>query len=148
MRYRNLAALATGLLFGVGLAMSQMINPGKVLAFLDIAGYWDPTLIFVMGGAVAVTLVAFRWVLRQPAPILAARFVLPEPTQVDRPLIVGAAVFGVGWGLAGYCPGPALAALSLGTWDPWVFVAAMAVGSLSRRWSSSIHTARSFKTNP
>ncbi|HLQ25067.1 MAG TPA: DUF6691 family protein [Acidiferrobacterales bacterium] len=147
MTLRNFAALFAGLLFGVGLAMSQMINPGKVLAFLDVAGGWDPTLIFVMGGAVTVTLVAFRWVLHQPAPLLAGRFESPARAELDRPLIIGAAIFGVGWGFAGYCPGPAIGALSLGTAGPWMFVGAMAIGSLSYHWLSSVHTTGSLKTN-
>ena len=148
MTLKDFSALFAGLLFGAGLAMSQMINPGRVLAFLDVAGGWDPTLIFVMGAALTVTLVAFPWVLRQPVPLLAGRFELPARSEPDRPLIIGAAIFGVGWGLAGYCPGPAIGALSLATAEPWIFVGAMAIGSLSYRWLASVPTTGPLETNP
>jgi hypothetical protein len=131
---RNVAALLGGLLFGAGLAVSHMVEPTKVLAFLDVAGRWDPSLAFVMFSAVAVTFVAYRLVARRPTPLLDSKFFLPTRTHVDRPLVVGAAIFGVGWGLAGYCPGPAIAALGLGTWEAPVFVAALAAGSLTHRW--------------
>jgi uncharacterized membrane protein YedE/YeeE len=127
---QNLGALGSGLLFGLGLGLSQMIDPGRVKGFLDLAGDWDPTLAFVMGGAVAVTLVAFRFVLRRPAPLLGGRFHVPTRNDIDRPLVLGAVIFGVGWGLGGYCPGPAIAALGLGSANPAVFVAAMVAGSL------------------
>ena len=106
MLKRNLAALAAGLLFGLGLAVAQMTNPLKVLAFLDIFGNWDPSLALVMGGAVAVTLVGFRLVLRQPAPLFDTKFHLPTRRDLDRNLLLGAALFGTGWGIAGFCPGP------------------------------------------
>lgn len=131
---RNVAALASGLVFGAGLAVSHMVEPTKVLAFLDVAGSWDPSLVLVMFSAVAVTFVAYRVVARRPAPLFDSTFFLPARTQLDRPLVVGAAIFGVGWGLAGYCPGPAIAALGLGTWEAPVFVAALAAGSLAHRW--------------
>jgi uncharacterized membrane protein YedE/YeeE len=131
---RNVAALLSGLVFGAGLALSHMVEPTKVLAFLDVAGRWDPSLAFVMLGAVAVTFVCYRLVAGRAAPLFDAKFFLPTRTQIDRPLVVGAAIFGVGWGLAGYCPGPAIAALGLGTWEAPVFVAALAAGSLTHRW--------------
>ncbi|MDY6829076.1 MAG: YeeE/YedE family protein [Pseudomonadota bacterium] len=123
------AALFCGTLFGAGLTLSAMVNPEKVLNFLDVLGHWDPSLALVMGGAVAVTLVAFPLVLRRPRPWFGARFHLPQKSTLDARLLIGAAFFGVGWGLAGYCPGPALAALSFGRLEPLVFVLAMAVGS-------------------
>jgi uncharacterized protein len=126
---KALAAFLVGGLFGLGLAVAQMVDPGKVLGFLDPIGGWDPSLALVMGGGLAVTLVSFRWVLRRPGPILAPRFFLPGKSSLDGRLIGGAVLFGMGWGLAGYCPGPALTALSFGWVEPWIFVASMALGS-------------------
>ena len=128
---RNLAALGAGSLFGLGLAVSQMVNPKKVQGFLDVAGNWDASLALVMGGALAVTLVAFRLVLKRPRPLFDDSFQLPAAKSLDRRLLAGAAIFGVGWGLAGYCPGPALAALSRGGVEAFVFVLAMLIGSLA-----------------
>lgn len=128
---RVLAAALCGVLFGVGLALAQMIDPNKVLAFLDVAGAWDPSLILVMGGGAGVTATLFPWVLRRPRPRLDTVFHLPTKRRVDAQLLAGAALFGIGWGLAGYCPGPALVALTLGTAEPWLFVAAMIAGSLA-----------------
>ncbi len=126
---QNIVALIAGLLFGAGLIISQMIDPVRSLGFFDVAGRWDPTLLFVLGGAVGVTLIAFRFVLRQPAPFFAPKFQLPTKTTIDRPLIVGSALFGVGWAIAGYCPGPGITALIFGSWNPVLFVGSMAVGS-------------------
>lgn len=128
---RVAAAALCGVLFGVGLALSQMINPDKVLAFLDLFGAWDPSLVLVMGGGAGVTAALFPLVLRRSQPRLDTRFHLPNRRQPDVRLVVGAALFGIGWGLAGYCPGPALVALTLGTWEPWLFVVAMLAGSLA-----------------
>lgn len=128
---RTLAGALCGVLFGIGLALAQMIDPNKVLAFLDLAGAWDPSLILVMGGGAGVTTLLFPWVLRRSRPRLDSRFHLPAKRQVDGQLLSGAALFGIGWGLAGYCPGPALVALTLGTAEPWLFVAAMIAGSLA-----------------
>ena len=130
---QNATALISGLLFGLGLGLSQMIDPQRVLGFLDIFGRWDPTLAFVMGGAVFVTIVTFRFVLKQPHPIFAERFYLPTRKDIDRNLLLGAALFGVGWGIGGYCPGPALTALVLGSWNPMLFVLAMVTGSLVQK---------------
>lgn len=124
-------ALCSGLLFGLGLGLSQMINRERVLGFLDVAGVWDPTLLFVLGGAVAVTVIAFRFVLRLPRPLFADKFYLPSKQDIDPPLVIGAAIFGVGWGIAGYCPGPGITALVLGMLNPLVFVITMLIGSLA-----------------
>lgn len=131
---KSAAALIAGVLFGFGLALSQMVEPAKILGFLDVAGRWDPTLLLVMIGAVVVTAASYRLILGQPRPLLATRFWLPTRTEVDRPLVGGAAIFGIGWGLAGYCPGPAIAALGLGTWEAPVFVGALIIGSLTYKW--------------
>ena len=138
MNARALAVAAlAGLLFGAGLALSGMVDPAKVLGFLDVAGSWDPTLALVLAGAVGVNLVGYRLAFRRGAPWLTERFVLPTATRVDGPLLAGAALFGIGWGLVGYCPGPALAALSTGSPRVVVFVLAMIAGSLVGRWWSA-----------
>lgn len=124
---KNLAALACGLLFGTGLALSGMTDTAKVLGFLDLFGAWDPDLVFVMGGAVCVTLVSFRFVLRG-RPLLAPGFSLPTRRDVDPRLLGGAALFGIGWGVFGYCPGPALSALVYLDVTTAVFVVAMLAG--------------------
>jgi uncharacterized membrane protein YedE/YeeE len=131
----NFLALLAGLLFGLGLGLSQMIDRDRVLGFLDVSGVWDPTLLFVLGGAVTVTVIAFRFVLRRPYPIFANQFYLPMKKDIDKLLVIGAAIFGVGWGIAGYCPGPGITALVLGVWNPVLFVVALVVGSLTYRWS-------------
>ena len=124
-----IAALASGALFGVGLAISGMTDRLVVLGFLDLYGDFNPQLAFVLAGAVAVTAIAFRFVLRLPQPVLAAGFKLPAATAVDRQLLLGAAIFGVGWGLIGFCPGPALVGLAGGLRDAMIFVPAMLAGS-------------------
>lgn len=123
------AAFAAGALFGLGLAVSGMADRFVVLGFLDLFGEFNPTLAFVMAGAVAVSAIAFRFVLRLPRPVLSAGFRLPAATAVDRRLLLGAAIFGVGWGLVGYCPGPSLVGLGGGLRDALVFVPAMLAGS-------------------
>ncbi len=128
-----LAALVAGVLFGVGLAMSEMTDPQRVLRFLDIFGDFDPALLFVLGGAVAVTSIAFRFVLRQESPVLADTFQVSRLRAVDRQLLGGAALFGIGWGIAGYCPGPALIGLGVLLREALWFVPAMVVGALMHR---------------
>ncbi|WP_085316653.1 DUF6691 family protein [Derxia lacustris] len=130
---RLLVSLVAGALFGLGLGVARMTDPLKVLGFLDIAGAWDPSLAFVLGGAVAVTVVAFRFVLRRAAPIWAERFHLPTASAVDRRLVLGAALFGIGWGLTGYCPGPALAGLAVGNAELVWFLPALLAGGLLAR---------------
>ena len=125
---QKIIALLSGLLFGLGLGLSQMIDRQRVLGFLDVAGTWDPTLLFVLGGAVAVTTVAFRFVLRRDRPLFGSRFCLPSRRDIDGPLLAGAAIFGIGWGISGYCPGPGMVALVLVSWQPLVFVAALIAG--------------------
>lgn len=128
---RLLISLIAGLLFGVGLALSGMMNPAKVQNFLDFAGDWDPSLALVMVAALAVTVPAFHLIGKRERPLVASAFHIPNRTEIDGPLLGGAALFGIGWGLVGFCPGPALAALSTGAWQPILFVVAMAVGMLA-----------------
>jgi uncharacterized protein len=131
---KKLAGLVAGVTFGMGLAISQMISQDKVLSFLDFFGNWDPSLAFVMGGAVAVSALLFRFVLRRPQPLLDGKFHLSDGIGLDKRLAIGSALFGIGWGVGGYCPGPGLAALSLGRIEPVIFVAAMIAGSLACKW--------------
>lgn len=125
---QNLLALLAGLLFGLGLCISEMADPAKVLNFLDLAGNWDPSLMLVMVGALAATLLAFRLILKRPAPLFAAEFKVPHASQVDKRLLMGAALFGIGWGMIGYCPGPAITALGFGLGTPLLVVSAMIAG--------------------
>ena len=129
---------AIGLIFGLGLVISGMSDPAKVLNFLDLAGIssgtFDPSLAFVMAGAIAVTFVGFKWVLRQRRPLLGEKFHLPTRQELDLRIVSGSAIFGVGWGLAGLCPGPAFTALGFGSRAAAVFVAAMMTGMLLARW--------------
>jgi len=128
-----LSALGAGFVFGIGLWISGMANPKKVLGFLDVTGAWDASLAFVLAAAVAVTLVAFRFTLKRPKPLFADKFSVPERKDIDLPLVAGSALFGIGWGIGGYCPGPGLTALSTLTTEVVVFVAAMIVGGFAHR---------------
>lgn len=134
---RIVAALIAGAVFGAGLAVSEMVDPAKVLAFLDFggipAGAWDPSLALVMVGALAVTAVGYRIALGRPRPVLAESFAVPGRREVDRPLLLGALLFGAGWGLVGYCPGPAVAALAYGAEKTVGFVLAMLAGMALHR---------------
>ncbi|MFC3085567.1 YeeE/YedE family protein [Tabrizicola soli] len=134
---RLLSAFAIGLVFGLGITVSGMINPAKVLNFFDIAGTWDPSLAFVMAGALAVAIPGYRMVLRSPAPRMEDRFQLPDMRVIDRRLVLGSATFGLGWGIAGFCPGGALPALGTGAFDVHVFVAALVAGMFIARWLRS-----------
>lgn len=127
-------SFACGILFAIGLIISQMVNPAKVLNFLDVAGHWDPTLAFVMGGAVLVTFPMFRLILKRPHPLFALKFYVPNRADIDVRLVAGAVLFGVGWGIAGLCPGPAITALASGFLPVFGFVVAMAVGALIYKW--------------
>ena len=124
----NLLALLSGIIFGIGLSLSQMVNPNKVLDFLDVAGHFDPSLIFVMIGALSVALLTFKWVRTLPAPLFGDSFQLSKKSVIDKPLIIGAVVFGIGWGMTGYCPGPAVTGLSLFSMESVVVVVAICVG--------------------
>jgi uncharacterized protein len=130
---RNILALAVGLLFGVGLCLSGMTEPAKVLGFLDVAGLWDPSLAFVMGGAVLVSLVGFGLAKRRRLALDGEPMQIPTSRVIDQPLIIGSLLFGVGWGLAGICPGPGI--VDVGFLDPraLIFVLAMAIGMFAHR---------------
>lgn len=136
-RARQLVAFAAGLVFAVGLGLAGMTKPSKVLAFLDLTGDWDPSLMCVMGAALGLNIVLFRWILRRAAPRFDQRFHLPELRVIDGRLLGGAALFGIGWGLAGYCPGPAVVAAGTGAVSALVFTAAMIVGMEMFRWLAS-----------
>jgi uncharacterized membrane protein YedE/YeeE len=117
-----------GLIFGIGLIISGMADPAKVLAFLDVAGLWNPSLIFVMAGAIGVGFFAFLWAKSRKTTLLGGEMKLPSATKIDRRLIIGAVIFGTGWGIAGFCPGPALVGLGMGLPKALIFVAAMLAG--------------------
>ena len=125
---RIVAALASGIVFGSGLALSGMLDPARVQGFLDVFGAWDPSLAFVLGGAVLVAFIGVRLMTRMKRPVLDDSFHLPSSTAIDAPLIAGSALFGIGWGIGGFCPGPALASLSVGFSGSFVFAIAMLVG--------------------
>lgn len=125
-----LSGFLAGLLFGIGLVVSGMSDPAKVLNFLDLAGAWDPSLAFVMAGASATAFIGYRLVWLRRAPLLADRYELPTATKIDRRLLVGAALFGIGWGIGGFCPGPAWTALILAAPGTLVFIPAMVLGLL------------------
>ncbi|GAA3113939.1 YeeE/YedE family protein [Rhizobium viscosum] len=128
---RPAVALVAGAIFGFGLSLSGMVDPARVLGFLDIAsGHWDPSLMFVLGGAVLVTVPGMMIQRGMVKPVLDRRFHLPEKTAIDAPLLFGSALFGIGWGLAGFCPGPAISALATGSLPVVLFVAAMAAGMI------------------
>jgi uncharacterized membrane protein YedE/YeeE len=126
---QRISSTVAGLVFGFGLALSGMTRPSKVLGFLDVTGDWDPSLLLVLGGAVGVTVVAFRFILRCAKPILEPAFKLPAATRIDTPLLAGSLIFGLGWGISGYCPGPAIASFAAPNWETWVFVPAVLLGA-------------------
>lgn len=128
------SAFAIGLLFGCGILISGMGNPAKILNFFDIAGTWDPSLAFVMGAALLVTAIGYRLVFRMNQPLLGKDFALPTKTELDMKLIGGSAVFGIGWGLSGFCPGGLIPVLGLGLTGPLLTAAAIAGGILAARW--------------
>jgi uncharacterized membrane protein YedE/YeeE len=137
----TITGLLTGFLFGLGLCLSQMTDPAVVQGFLDIAGAWNPTLLFVMGGGVAVTFLGYRYALKQKKPLWAAKFPSAPAGTIDAPLLSGAAIFGVGWGLSGYCPGPAVVSLASGRRVILLFIVAMAVGMIAVRWMRTSRSA-------
>lgn len=131
---------AIGLIFGLGLVVAGMSDPAKVLNFLDIAaiatGTWDASLAFVMGGAVIVTFIGYRLAWRRPAPLMDSKYHYPLKSQIDARVIIGPVIFGIGWGLSGFCPGPAFTSLAYGGLPALTFVAAMAVGMFMARWQA------------
>lgn len=131
------ASYLIGLLFGTGIVISGMYNPAKVLNFFDIAGTWDPSLMFVMGGALITTFFGYRWVFKRVTPVLDRKFSLPENKKIDMRLLAGSATFGIGWGIAGFCPGGALPALGTGRWEVFVFTGAVIAGILFAKWLQS-----------
>lgn len=137
---RLLSFFLIGLIFGMGIALSGMANPAKVLNFFDVAGTWDPSLLLVMASALVVTGFGYFVVLKQPKPAWAEKFSLPQATQIDAPLVGGAATFGIGWGITGYCPGGSIPALGLGETEPFIFVAAMIVGIIFAKFLRSRST--------
>ena len=139
---RTLLTFFTGAIFGTGIAMSGMANPAKVINFFDVAGRWDPSLAFVMGGAVIVTFIGYRLVLQRPKPVFEPAFDIPQTSKLDAKLLTGAGIFGVGWGIAGFCPGGALPAL--GTLDSRVilFVVALITGMFATRFVMDWATPR------
>jgi uncharacterized membrane protein YedE/YeeE len=135
---RSTVALCAGIIFGFGLAFSGMMDPGRVQSFLDVTGPWSANLAFVLAGAVMVAFVGVRISKRMTHPVLDDEFHVSTKSIIDAPLVIGAAMFGVGWGLAGFCPGPAVASLSLGVSGVWVFVAAMVIGMVVHdQWRAS-----------
>jgi len=140
---RHLIVFLCGLQFSIGLMVSGMINPAKVIGFLDVFGQWDPSLAFVMIGAVIVTALGFRFVLKQDRPRYASAFSMPTRTDIDAPLIIGPILFGLGWGIVGLCPGPALAALAAAPASTIVFFVSMLVGMFALNLYRLITAARS-----
>ena len=139
--WRNLAALGSGVVFGLGLSLAQMTNPDRVLNFLDIAGSWDASLLFVLGGAVVLSAIAFHFILKRKAPVWDSTFHLPLARAIDRPLVLGSALFGIGWGLSGYCPGPAIASIGFGNPEALWVVPSIIAGAALQRWSHFRQTA-------
>ena len=139
---RILSAIVIGLIFGLGISISGMANPAKVLNFFDIFGTWDPSLAFVMAGALAVNIPGYRLAFRRPAPVIEPRFQLPDKRVIDRRLVLGSATFGIGWGIAGLCPGPAVASLALSTLSALPFVLAMLAGMAAQQFVSRLPQRR------
>lgn len=138
---RALAAAVTGAIFAVGLALAGMTKPRKVIAFLDFTGDWDPSLAFVMGGAILLFAPLYAWAARRERVAFGARFVAPTGGGVDGRLLVGATLFGVGWGIGGYCPGPALTSLGAGTAEALLFGGAMLAGMAAQPWVEGLWTS-------
>ncbi len=139
---RLAAAIVSGLVFGFGLTISGMGNPAKVLGFLDVTGNWDPSLALVLAGATGVTILIFRLVLKRQQPVLDSKFHLPTRNDVDAALVLGAGIFGIGWGIAGFCPGPVYTTLLQGRWETWVFFVAMITGMAVFKFGSAYAASR------
>lgn len=125
---KNISALIAGTIFGFGLILSGMSNPDKVMNFLNVLGQWDPSLLFVLGGAVITTFIGYRLVLKRKTPLLDSEFFVPTNTVVDKKLLMGAALFGAGWGMTGFCPGPAITGIAFGVIEPVLFLGSMLIG--------------------
>ena len=130
---KNLIAILSGVLFGFGLCLSQMVNPEKVLGFLDISGNWDPSLAFVMMGALTVTLITFRFILKRQIPLFDSKFYLSNRQDIDKRLIIGAALFGIGWGMSGYCPGPVVTGMGLQISETFIVLVSIYAGFFSHQ---------------
>ena len=139
---RLISTYLIGVVFGVGISISGMANPAKVLNFFDVAGTWDPSLAFVMGGALIVTFLGYRFVLRNPAPMMSPSFQMPTRRDLDLPLIGGSAFFGIGWGISGFCPGGALPAIGTGNIDVLIFVGALIGGIFAAKAIQMVRPAR------
>jgi uncharacterized membrane protein YedE/YeeE len=139
---RLLAAFLAGSLFGLGIVISGMANPAKVVNFFDITGHWDPSLAFVMGSALMITFVGYRLIFARGTPLLTSRLELPTRTDLDTRLLMGSATFGVGWGIAGFCPGAAIPTLSTGYQEVFIFTAALVAGILIAQWARVLLDAR------
>lgn len=149
MNVQSLVALVSGVLFGAGLVVGGMTDPGKVIGFLDLAGQWDPSLAFVMGAALCVTLPVFQFVIKNRSrPLYASRFYMPTKTDLDPQLLIGASLFGIGWGIAGLCPGPAIASLSSGSPQMLAFVVAMIAGMWLRDRVATMGSGSATPSNP
>jgi uncharacterized membrane protein YedE/YeeE len=135
----NIIALLAGILFGSGLTISQLINPDKIINFLDIMGHWDPSVLVVMASALSVTWVGYSFVLKKSKPLCGEEFNLPTKKSLDFPLMFGAAIFGIGWGLAGYCPGPGITAIGLFIADAIYFVCGMVLSAIAIKLVSRLH---------
>lgn len=135
--WNSAAALLSGLVFGLGLALARMTDPARVLAFLDVAGHWNPSLLLVLGAAVTVTFIGYRLVLRRTQPLLDKDFHLPTQRRITPQLVTGAVLFGIGWGIGGYCPGPAIASLGFANPEALIFLPALVAGNLLHRWQAS-----------
>ncbi|MGD8860204.1 MAG: YeeE/YedE family protein [Myxococcales bacterium] len=148
---QSLTGAVSGIVFGLGLVLGGMTRPAKVLAFLDFAGDWDPSLAFVMGGAIAVYAPLYRYIIKNTTPMYTQSFMVVANKQLDKPLLIGAAVFGTGWGLAGYCPGPGIVSAGSGATAGLVFVLSMVAGMLAfeayQRVAASVRAARADKSN-
>ena len=134
MLMQRVTVLASGLIFGIGLTLSGMVNPGKIINFLDLAGAFDPTLILVIGGAVVITTIGYYFVFKQKQPLFADRFHLPTIKDIDAKLVGGSALFGIGWGLSGFCPGPVISSLAFGHSQSFVMLVAMGLGAYVARF--------------
>jgi uncharacterized protein len=128
-----IAAFAVGLVFGLGILLSGMANPAKVLNFFDVAGPWDPSLAFVMGGALVVTMIGYKFVLGWKRPLYSDTFAIPKTRAITLPLVAGSAVFGIGWGISGFCPGGLIPVLAIGRSEPVIFFAGLALGLIGAR---------------